>query len=80
MTTNTVVLIIVAILVALALAGIVAVFKYEFRAEWRYFGRVHILDELAEDARLARRQDEIANELTTKAQAAQLEDHCNSTD
>jgi hypothetical protein len=73
MTTNTVVLIVVAILVALALAGMVAAVKYEFRAEWRYFGRVHILDEVAEDARLARQQNAIADELTAKAQATRVD-------
>ena len=65
MTTNTVVLIIVAVVVALILAGVVAGFRYKLRSERRLLGGTSILDEVVEDARVA--------QLTTDAQAAQVD-------
>ena len=71
--TNTVVLVVVAILVALALAGIVAAVGYKLRTDRRLLGSAGILDEMAEDARLVEQQDHLADDLATKAQAAQLD-------
>lgn len=65
MTTNTVVLIIVAVIVALVLASVVAIFRYKLRAENRLLGDTSILDEMADDAR--------AVQITTKDQAAQFD-------
>lgn len=53
MITNTVVLIIVAVLVALVLASVVVGFGYKLRAERRILGGAGILDEITEDARAA---------------------------
>ncbi|WP_284228911.1 hypothetical protein [Mycobacterium antarcticum] len=66
-------LIVVAVLVALALAGVVVGFKRKFRAERRLLGGATILDEIAEDALFAQHREEAAAEGTTKSQAAQLD-------
>jgi hypothetical protein len=66
MTTNTVVLIIVAVAVALIVVGVITWFGVKFRAERRMLGGNGILDEVAEDARLEA-------ELVSKAQAAQVD-------
>jgi hypothetical protein len=71
--TNTIVLIVVTILVALALAGVVAGFTRKFRAERRLLGGSGILDELAEDARLVAQQDDIAQQVASEAQAVQVD-------
>ncbi len=73
MTTNSIVLIVVAILVALALAGVVAGFKRKFRAERHLLGGASILDEIAEDALVVQHRDEMAAELTAKTQATQVD-------
>lgn len=53
MTTNAVVLSIVALVVALVMVGVVAGFRYKLRAERRLLGGTSILDEVVEDARVA---------------------------
>lgn len=72
MNTNTIVLIVVTILVALALAGVVAGFTRKFRAERRLLGGAGILGEMAEDARLVARRD-AAEQIEQDAQAAQVD-------
>jgi hypothetical protein len=57
--TNSIVLIVVAILVALVLAAAVAIFKRKFRAERRLLGGTSILGEMAADAKLVQRQDDV---------------------
>ena len=61
MTTNTIVLIVVAVLVALVLAGVAAAFIYKFRADRRVLQGAGILDEA---------QNAIADELRAKTQVA----------
>jgi hypothetical protein len=73
MNTNTVVLVVVAILVALALAGIVAAVGFKLRADRRLLGGAGILDEMAEDALLVEQQDHLADELATNARAAEVD-------
>ncbi|MEU0499019.1 hypothetical protein [Mycobacterium sp. NPDC006124] len=58
MTTNSIVLIVVAVLVALALAGMVAIFSRKFRGDRRLLGRASVVDELAADARAVQQRDE----------------------
>lgn len=58
MTTNSIVLIVVAILVALALAGLVAIFFRKFRGDRRLLGSSSIIDEMAADAKAVQRRDE----------------------
>ena len=53
MTTNAVVLSIVALVVALVLVGVVAGSRYKLRAERRLLGGTSLLDEVVEDARAA---------------------------
>lgn len=72
MTTNTVVLIIVAAAVALVLVGVVVGFGYKLRAERRLLGGTSLLHEMAEDARLAQLEDDV-DDVTTNAQASQLD-------
>ncbi|BBZ26676.1 hypothetical protein MMAD_09710 [Mycolicibacterium madagascariense] len=67
MSTNTVVLIVVAIVVALILVGIVTWFGIKFRADRRMLGGNGILDEAEEDARLE------AEVLSRRAQAANVD-------
>jgi hypothetical protein len=67
MTTNTIVLIVVTIFVAIALAAIVAVLARKLRAERRLLGGAGILDEAEAGARL------IQAEAAAKAKATQLE-------
>lgn len=57
MTTNSIVLIVVAILVTLALAGMVAIFSRKFRSDRRLLGRSSIADEMAEDAKAQQRDE-----------------------
>jgi hypothetical protein len=64
MTTNTIVLIVVAVLVALVLAGIAAAFTYKFRADRRVLQGAGILDEA---------QDAIADELRAKSHVARVD-------
>ncbi len=73
MNTNSIVLIVVAILVALTLAGVVVGFKFKFRAERRMLGGASMRREIAEDARLGQLPDEMAAEPTVEAQAAQID-------
>jgi hypothetical protein len=65
-TTNTVVLIIVALVVALVLAGVVMIFGYKLRAERRLLGGGGVLDEMTADA-LA------SDVLNTKAHVAHVD-------
>jgi len=70
--TNTIVLIVVTILVALALAGVVAGFTRKFRAERRLLGDVGIIDEMVEDANLAAHYD--AQQVDEQARAVRVDD------
>jgi hypothetical protein len=70
--TNTIVLIVVTILVALALAGVVAGFTRKFRAERRLLGDVGILDEMVEDAHLVAHYD--AQQVDEDARAGRVDD------
>jgi hypothetical protein len=70
---NTVVLVVVAVLAAVALAGVVVAVGYRLRADRRLLGGTGILDEVAEDARLVQQQDHLADELASKARAAEVD-------
>ncbi len=72
MNTNTIVLIVVTILVALALAGVVAGFTRKFRAERRLLGDVGIIDEMVEDANLAAQYD--AQQVDEQARVVRVDD------
>lgn len=71
MNTNSIVLIVVAVLVALALVGAVAGFAHKFRAERHLLGGAGILDELAADARVAAYHDN--NERTSKERTVRVD-------
>ncbi|TPG34166.1 hypothetical protein [Mycolicibacterium hodleri] len=73
MSTNSIVLTVVAALVALTLVGVVMGFKRKFRAERHLLGGASLRQEIDEDARLGRLNDEMTDELTAKAQAAQID-------
>ncbi|MCV7421348.1 hypothetical protein H7K45_12420 [Mycobacterium yunnanensis] len=62
MTTNSIVLIVVAILVALALAAMVAIFSRKFRGDRRLLGGATVLGELAADAAVLEHRDELRTE------------------
>ncbi|KAA0098957.1 hypothetical protein CIW49_13890 [Mycolicibacterium sp. P1-18] len=59
MTTNSIVLIVVAILVALALAGVVAIFSRKFRSDRRLLGGATVLGEMAADAAVIQHRDDL---------------------
>ena len=59
MTTNSIVLIVVAILVALALAGVVAIFSRKFRSDRRLLGGATVLGEMAADAAVTQHRDDL---------------------
>jgi ABC-type phosphate transport system permease subunit len=58
-TTNSIVLIVVAILVALALAGMVAIFSRKFRTDRRLLGGATVVGEMAADAAVAQHRDDV---------------------
>lgn len=58
MTTNSIVLIVVAILVVLALAGLVAIFSRKFRTDRRLLGGATVLGEMAAEAKVVQHRDE----------------------
>ncbi len=62
MNTNSIVMVVAAVLVALILAGVVAGFKRKFRAEQRLLGGASMCREISE-----------GGELAAKAQAAQVD-------
>ena len=64
MNTNSIVLIVVAILVALVLACAVAIFSRKSRAERRLLGGASILGEMAEGAKLVQHQDDVRARFT----------------
>jgi len=59
MTTNSIVLIVVAILVAFALAGMVAIFSRKFRTDRRLLGRATIAGEMAAEAKVVQHSDDV---------------------
>jgi len=61
-TTNSIVLIVVAILVALALAALVAIFFRKFRSDRRLLGGATVLGEMAADAAVQERRAELRTE------------------
>ncbi|MCV7132393.1 hypothetical protein H7J06_05290 [Mycobacterium hodleri] len=56
---NSIVLIVVAVLVALALAGLVAIFSRKFRADRRLLGGATVLGEMAADAAVVQHRDDL---------------------
>jgi len=65
-TTNSIVLIVVAILVALALAGLVAIFSRKFRADRRLLGDATVVGEMAEEAKIVQHRDEVRAQHETR--------------
>jgi flagellar basal body-associated protein FliL len=61
-TTTSIVLIVVAILVALALAGVVAIFSRKFRSDRRLLGGATVLGEMAADAAVNQHRDDVRAE------------------
>ena len=59
MTTNSIVLIVVAVLVSLALAGMVAIFSRKFRSDRRLLGGATVLGEMAADAAVVQHRDDL---------------------
>ena len=66
MTTNSIVLIVVAILVALALAGLVAIFSRKFRTDRRLLGEASVVGEMAEEAKIVQHRDEVRAQHETR--------------
>ena len=59
MNTNSIVLIVIAVVVALVLAGVVVFFSRKFRAERRLLGGATLLGEMAAGADLVQREDDL---------------------
>ena len=59
MTTNSIVLIVVAVFVALALAGVVAIFSRKFRSDRRLLGGATVLGEMAAEAAVVQHRDDV---------------------
>ena len=59
MTTNSIVLIVVAILVVLALAGVVAIFSRKFRSDRRLLGDATVVGEMAAEAKVVQHRDDV---------------------
>lgn len=60
---NSIVLIVVAILVALALAGLVAIFSRKFRTDRRLLGGATVLGEMAADAAVVQHREDVRAQL-----------------
>ena len=73
MATNTTVLIIVAVMAALVLAGMLVVVVFKTRSQQRHGSGATIRDQADENALRLRRQDALADESAAKAHAAQVE-------
>ena len=73
MATNTAVLIIVAALAALVLAGLLAVVVCKTRTQQRHGRGATIRDQAEEDALRLRRREALADESAARAHAAQVE-------
>ncbi|WP_156720816.1 hypothetical protein [Mycobacterium sp. Root135] len=59
MTTNSIVLIVVAVFVTLALAGVVAIFSRKFRSDRRLLGGATVLGEMAAEAAVVQHRDDV---------------------
>lgn len=66
MTTNSIVLIVVAILVVLALAGVVAIFARKFRTDRRLLGGATVLGEMAAEAKVVQHRDDVRAQHETR--------------
>ena len=73
MATNTIVLIVVAVLAAVALAGVLAGVVYKTRTPQRHVGADTLRDQADEDALRLRRQEVLADEYAVRAHAARVE-------
>ena len=73
MATNTTVLIVVAAIAALVLAGMLAGVAYKTRTQGRHVKGETIPDQAEEDALRLRRQEALADEYAARAHAAQVE-------
>jgi hypothetical protein len=73
MATNTTVLIVVAALAALVLAGMIVGVAYKTRSQERPLNGGTIRDQAAEDALRLRRRQALADDCATRAHAAQVE-------
>ena len=66
MTTNSIVLIVVAVLVMLALAGVVAIFSRKFRTDRRLLGEASVVGEMAEEAKMVQHRDDVRAQHETR--------------
>ena len=73
MATNTMVLIVVAALAVLVLAGVLALVVYKTRTQGRHGKGETIRDQADEDVLRLRRQEALADESAARAHAAQVE-------
>ncbi|MBJ7339314.1 hypothetical protein [Mycolicibacterium sp.] len=71
--TNSIVLSVVAVFVALTLVGVVVFFKRKFRAEQRLLGGPSLRREIAEDALFDQLDGEMTDPTEAKTQAAHLD-------